>query len=95
MRRVSRARSGRLIVDVPVASAARSSARFVIDFDPGSVTTACTGAVAWGAGQAPVPVLVGVTRAMGSFRGQLRRLLLDFAACLLTLAACLAACLRA
>src|SRR5689334_25068998 len=43
MRSVSRARSGRTIRLGPSASAARTSARAVIDLDPGRRTTASTG----------------------------------------------------
>ncbi len=48
---VSRARSGRWITDGPSASAARTSARFVTDFDGGTRTRARTGRPAYGAGQ--------------------------------------------
>src|SRR5690606_18099036 len=48
---VSRLRSAPVMVDGPSASAARTSALFVIDLDPGRVTVACTGASTWGAGQ--------------------------------------------
>ena len=47
IRSVSRLRSAPLTVDVPcgVASAASTSARLVCDFEPGTVTVACTGVV--------------------------------------------------
>ena len=53
IRSVSRLRSAPLIVDVPcaVASAASTSARLVSDFEPGTVTVACTGPVVDGACQ--------------------------------------------
>ncbi len=53
IRSVSRLRSAPLIVDFPcaVASAASTSARLVCDFEPGTVTVACTGLGAVGAGQ--------------------------------------------
>ena len=54
MRSVSRLRSAPLIRDDPepwaAASPARIRARLVIDFDPGTVTVALTGADACGAG---------------------------------------------
>ena len=45
IRSVSRLRSAPLMVDVPcaVASAASTRARLVCDFEPGTVTVACTG----------------------------------------------------
>ena len=45
IRSVSRLRSAPLMVDVPsrVASVASTSARLVSDFDPGTMTVACTG----------------------------------------------------
>ncbi len=49
LRSVSRLRRAPVMVDGPDASAARISARLVIDFDPGSVTDASTGASARGA----------------------------------------------
>ena len=49
MSRVSRLRSGPRIIDGSPASAARTSARLVIDFDPGSATAASTGPSAAGA----------------------------------------------
>ncbi|SLJ30146.1 Uncharacterised protein [Mycobacteroides abscessus subsp. abscessus] len=51
MRSVSRLRSAPVMVEGPSASAARISARLVIDLDPGRVTVACTGTSTWGAGQ--------------------------------------------
>ncbi len=45
IRSVSRLRSAPLIVETPLAaaSAASTSARLVCDFEPGTVTVACTG----------------------------------------------------
>jgi len=54
MRSVSRARSGRTIRLGPSASAARISARAVIDLEPGRATTASTGAVRCGVVQTSV-----------------------------------------
>ena len=54
IRSVSRLRSAPEMRDGPdctAASAARISARLVIDFDPGTMTVACTGPEAGGAGQ--------------------------------------------
>ena len=51
MRSVSRLRRAPVSVDGPSASAARISARLVMDFDPGRVTVAWTGTSIWGAGQ--------------------------------------------
>ncbi len=50
MSRLSRARSAPDTVDGPSESAARTSARLVSDFEPGTATTASTGEVACGAG---------------------------------------------
>ncbi|GAB3985353.1 hypothetical protein GCM10029978_097960 [Actinoallomurus acanthiterrae] len=46
---MSRLRSGRRIIDCSPASVAMTSARLVIDFDPGSATAASTGPSAAGA----------------------------------------------
>ena len=56
IRSVSRLRSAPLMVDVPcaVASAASTSARLVCDFEPGTVTVACTGLGVVGACQPPL-----------------------------------------
>jgi hypothetical protein len=51
IRSVSLARSGRVMALGPSASAARTSARLVMDFEPGSVTLARTGRSAAGARQ--------------------------------------------
>ncbi len=53
IRSVSRLRSAPPMVDVPceVASAASTSARLVSDFEPGTVTVACTGTSVVGACQ--------------------------------------------
>jgi len=51
---VSRLCSGRVIVLRPAARAQSTSARFVIDFEPGTRTVADTGAAASGAGQVDV-----------------------------------------
>ena len=51
MSSVSRAMRGRRIVEGPEASAARMSARAVIDFEPGTRTTASSSASAYGASQ--------------------------------------------
>ena len=54
IRSVSRLRSAPLMVETPpaaAASAASTSARLVCDFEPGTVTVACTGRDAAGAGQ--------------------------------------------
>ena len=61
MSSVSRACSGRRITPGPSASAASTSARLVIDFEPGTVTTASTGPPASGAGQ-PLVGLVAAVR---------------------------------
>ena len=49
IRSVSRLRSVPVDVDGPLASAASTSARLVIDFEPGSSTVACTGSSTVGA----------------------------------------------
>src|SRR3954452_1585656 len=54
IRSVSRARSGRTIRLGPSASAARTSARAVIDLEPGRVTTASTGVERYGVAQTSV-----------------------------------------
>ncbi len=51
MSRLSLLRSGRRTVDGPSASAASSSARLVIDLEPGTSTTASIGVAVVGAGQ--------------------------------------------
>ncbi len=52
---VSRACSGRVMAPGPSASAARTSARLVMDFEPGSVTLARTGPAAAGRASAGQP----------------------------------------
>jgi hypothetical protein len=54
IRRLSRLRSAPVSVPPPSLSADSSNARFVIDFDPGTVTVARTGAVANGAAHGSV-----------------------------------------
>jgi len=51
IRSVSRLRSGAVISDGPVACAARMSARFVSDLEPGTATVPRTGRSATGACQ--------------------------------------------
>ena len=54
IRSVSRLRSAPLMVETPpvaAASAASTNARLVWDFEPGTVTVACTGREVYGAGQ--------------------------------------------
>ena len=65
----SRECSGRWIVDGPSARAARTSSRFVSDFEPGRETSPCNGPVATGAIQGPavpVPLWECVVSAIGS-----------------------------
>lgn len=58
---VSRACSGFSITDGDELSAASTSARFVIDFDPGNRTRARTGPVACGACQVLIPLTLSKT----------------------------------